>query len=242
MSTPKQRTPMQRALNEYSLAVQKYGQLVQQLPASLRPTPFDRFRHRGNISAIRRRTEEVIQATKRLQKAAAGSKVLSAKSATTDAVKETAQDITADAKPTMANSGYVDEPMAANSGHGHGGIDSTMDIVTPTGIHQHDAGDGHQRHNVLVKDPGASWSSDAQIAGENGGIHPSERGQFTHGEVELLIRIATASSDAALIYARRIRQMMSHGGTAEDIQEVLETVIRWVEGGGFGNGREGGGQ
>ncbi|KAA8893127.1 hypothetical protein FN846DRAFT_1006634 [Sphaerosporella brunnea] len=68
---------------------------------------------------------------------------------------------------------------------------------------------------------------------------PGDRTQlFTYAEVEHLIRIAAASPDAARICARRIRQMKSHAATPEFIKEVLETVIRWVEGGWFGNGRE----
>ncbi|KAA8895839.1 hypothetical protein FN846DRAFT_911315 [Sphaerosporella brunnea] len=63
---------------------------------------------------------------------------------------------------------------------------------------------------------------------------------FTYAEVELLIRIAASSRDAAGICARCIRQLKSHAARPEDIKEVVKTVIRRVEDGGFANRREGG--
>ncbi|KAA8904281.1 hypothetical protein FN846DRAFT_984802, partial [Sphaerosporella brunnea] len=151
MTTPEQQTPLQHALDEYSLAVQRYGQVVEQLPASLRPGSFDRFRHRGNIFAIRRRTEEVIKATKRLQKARHGPQVHPAKSATTDAVKETAQ-VVADAAPTAENAGYA-----------HGSIHSTMAGVKPTG--NHDTGSMQEPDTVVAQAPDTSRPLHAQMAG-----------------------------------------------------------------------------
>ncbi|KAA8894955.1 hypothetical protein FN846DRAFT_912294 [Sphaerosporella brunnea] len=94
MSTPKQHTPVQRALDEYSLAVQKHRQVVAQLHASLDP-------HCLTASNI---AETFLP-----------SNVLPAKSAATVSAKETTPEI-------PGNS----EPMAAISGHRHGGMDSTM--------------------------------------------------------------------------------------------------------------------
>ncbi|KAA8904228.1 hypothetical protein FN846DRAFT_890930 [Sphaerosporella brunnea] len=165
--TPKQHTPIQLALDGYSLTVQRYRQIVEQLPASARPAPLDRFRHRGNICAIRRRTEEVIKATTRLQKAAHAPQSLPARRVTIDTAK-TGQQIPG-ANPTAANSDSSVKPNGNDA-------DDT------------DTGRAQEPDTVLVQSADTARPADAHIAAENGGMSSAQF--FTYAEVQLLIRVA----------------------------------------------------
>ncbi|KAA8898660.1 hypothetical protein FN846DRAFT_991411 [Sphaerosporella brunnea] len=248
MTTSKQDTPLQRALDAYSLAVQQYSQVVHQLPASMRPAPFDRFKHRGNIFAIRRRTEEVTKATTRLQRAAHGRQLPASKTAATEPVKQTSQHTsnakTTAAEPVKETSQETSDanPVAGNSGSAHAVVDCTVDGLKPTGNRVGDPGSAQEHPTVVVQAPDTSRTPDPEMAEETGASPTRDRAQlFTYHEVELLIRIAASSPDAAGICARRIGQMKSYAAGPADIREVLETVIRWVESGGSANDRQGGG-
>ncbi|KAA8895053.1 hypothetical protein FN846DRAFT_912199 [Sphaerosporella brunnea] len=239
MATP---TNLQLALDAYSLAVQQYGKVADRLPAAMRPVPLDRFKHRGNIFAIKRRTEEVAKATARLRKAARGPQLLAGTSAGTDG-KETSPE-TSNAKSTAAEPVKKTSdanPAAGNAGSAHAVVEPVVHSPKPTRHRGGDPDSARERHTVGVQAPDRVWPPDAQIAEENRASPSDDRTQlFTYDEVQLLIRIASSSPNAAGICARRIGEMKSHGAGLEDIKDVLQTVIRWVDGGGSANGREGG--
>ncbi|KAA8912090.1 hypothetical protein FN846DRAFT_887391 [Sphaerosporella brunnea] len=168
-------------------------------PAALRPAPHDRLRHRINISAIKRRTEDVIKAATRLQNSAHGPQFLRRKGS---------------------------------------------DLRSAQGRHRRWAKRCRLKRAMMVRAqaPDASEPLDAQIAPDIGAVPTLERTHFSYAEVQLLIRIA-ASSPTQLVPAPGVFGSCSVTRlTPEDIGEVLETVIRWVEGGCNGNSRAGGGK
>ncbi|KAA8913982.1 hypothetical protein FN846DRAFT_886243 [Sphaerosporella brunnea] len=130
--------------------------------------------------------------------------------------------------------------MAANSGYAHGVIDTTMHSVKPTANHMDDTGIPQEHHTVVV------WAHDTSVtpdaAGETAAmLHPRARTHLlVSADVELLVRVAASSPDAAGICARCILPLKRYATRLEAINELLQTVIDWREGRGFRNGREGG--
>ncbi|KAA8910303.1 hypothetical protein FN846DRAFT_888463 [Sphaerosporella brunnea] len=229
MSTVHPNTQLQHALDEYSLAVQKYGLVVQELPASQRPAPLEKFRYRGNVHAIKRRTAEVPKATQRLLKTAlraAPHEVEEPKEK--DAAKARDCGYQKDAVVSTISGASPSRDRESVDGHAANDMHvAVRQLRVPDNsgqVNQVQVTDGQATPPGFAPDPHSSADTGARISTDDTSL------LFTNHEVDLLIWVAAASPDAARICARRITQLKTHGASACDIDEVLHTVIRWVEG------------
>ncbi|KAA8904227.1 hypothetical protein FN846DRAFT_890929 [Sphaerosporella brunnea] len=239
MATVNPNTQLQRALDDYSLAVQKYGLVVQQLPASQRPKPLEKFRHRGNVHAIKRGTAEVHKATQRLLKTA----LRAAPHAVLEPKEKEASNAHDCGNPKDAVVSTISgaSPKRPKSVDGHAATDLHVEAGHPSIPDR--IGQVQQTKHVQVMDgqgPVSAIAPDPHGSADIGARIPTHDRSllFTSKEVDLLIRVAAGSPDAARICARRISELKTHGASAGEVEEILHTVIRWVEGEQFGRSRQ----
>ncbi|KAA8904279.1 hypothetical protein FN846DRAFT_890923 [Sphaerosporella brunnea] len=222
MTTVNTNQQLQRGLDDYSLAVQKYSLVVQQLPAPRRPPPLDRFRHRGNVHALRRRTAEVLKATERLLQTSNQAVPKPKEASYTNVASKASECHHPQAAVAAKTSGLSsssdpeeDNLRATRDMHRAGGqttVSESPDHVPQTQVADPEATVPVLAHGSAELEAGNSTHDSSQL--------------FTETDVDLLIRIASGSPDAARICARRVQQLKTHGASEGDVQEVLQTVIR----------------
>ncbi|KAA8914731.1 hypothetical protein FN846DRAFT_885734 [Sphaerosporella brunnea] len=246
MTTVNPNTELQHGLGDYLLAVQKYGLVVQQLPASQQPAPLDKFYYPGNVHAIKRRTADVHIATQRLLKTAlrpaprAGPESKEVRFLMSVGVVRILT--------VLEHAPQKDAFNARNCGYPKIAVVSTICGASPSTEPENI--DGHATNNLHVAaghprfpDRAAPVQQTKNVQVMDGqrpvsAIAPDPHGSadiraripthdrsllLTNKEVDLLIRLAAGLHDAARICARRISELKTHGASAGEVEEFLHS-------------------